>query len=69
MRRREVLRMGRRKVAHMDTHQEAARMAASWDLVRSRHQPAVAGRRQRPEPHNRARKMKRAWRASRQIRK
>jgi hypothetical protein len=29
MRHREVLRMGRRKVAHMDTHREVARMAAS----------------------------------------
>ena len=60
MGRREVLRIGRREVAHM---------AASSDPIRSRHQQAVAGRRQPPEPHNLAHKMKRAWRRSRQIRK
>jgi hypothetical protein len=68
MGRREVLRIGRREVAHMGTHREAAHMAASWDPIRSRHR-AVAGRGQHPEPHNLAHKMKRAWRPSRQIRK
>ena len=66
--RREVARMAaRREVVRMGTRREVARMAASWDLIRSRHQQAVAGRRQSPEPHNLAHKMKREWRPSRQI--
>ena len=34
-------------------------LVAAADLIRSRHHQAVAGRRQRPEPHNLAHKMKR----------
>jgi hypothetical protein len=62
----EVVRTAaRRAVARMDTSREVAHMAASR-VIRSRHQRAVAGRKQRPEPHNLAHKMKREWRPSRQ---
>ena len=67
---REVARMGTsREVARMGTSREVARMAASRDLIRSRHQQVVAGRRQPPEPHNLAHKMRRESQPRRQIRK
>jgi hypothetical protein len=66
--RREVPHMGtRREAARMDTSREVAHMAASRDLVRSRHQPVVAERRQRPEPRNLAHKMRRESQLFRQI--
>ena len=66
----EMFRMvARREAARMGRSREAARMAAGRDLVRSRRQPAVARRRQPPEPHNLAHKMRRQSRPFRQIRK
>ena len=57
---REVAHMAaRREVARMGKSLEIAHMVAAADLIRSRHHQAVAGRRQRPEPHNLAHKMKR----------
>ena len=51
--RREVARMGRSlEVARMGKSLEIAHMVAAADLIRSRHQQAVAGRRQPPEPHS-----------------
>jgi hypothetical protein len=59
-----------REVARMGTSREVAHnMAASQDLIRSRHQHVVAGRRRPPEPHSLARKMRRESQPSRQIRK
>ena len=56
----QVARMGRSlEVARMGKSLEIAHMVAAADLIRSRHHQAVAGRRQRPEPHNLAHKMKR----------
>ena len=67
---REVARMGMSwEVAHMAASREAAHMAASRDLIRSRHQQVVAGRKQPPEPHSLAHKMRRESQPSRQIRK
>jgi hypothetical protein len=57
----------RREVARMGTSREVAHMAASRDLIRSRHQQVVAGRRQPPEPHNLAHKMRREPQTFRQI--
>jgi hypothetical protein len=48
----------RREAVSMGTAREAVHMAASQDLVRSRRQQAVAGRRERLEPHNLAHKMR-----------
>jgi len=57
---RQVARMGRSlEVARMGMSLEIAHMVVAADLIRSRHHQAVAGRRQRPEPHNLAHKMKR----------
>jgi hypothetical protein len=47
-----------REVVRMGTIREVAHMAAGRDLIRSRRQQAVAGRRQPPEPHNLAHKMR-----------
>jgi hypothetical protein len=58
-----------REVARMGTSREVAHMAASRDLIRSRHQQVVAGRRQPPEPHSLAHKMRRESQPSRIIRK
>jgi hypothetical protein len=67
---REVARMGTsREEARMGTSRELVRMAASRDLIRSRHQQVVAGRRQPPEPHSLAHKMRRESQPPRQIRK
>ena len=66
---REVPRIGRREVAHMGTSREVARIAGCRDLIRSRDHQAAAGRRQPPEPHNLAHKMRRELQAFRQIRK
>jgi hypothetical protein len=62
----EVARMAaRRAVARMGTTREVVRMAARPDLIRSRHQQVVAGRKQPREAYNLAHKMKREWRPSR----
>jgi hypothetical protein len=76
---REVARMDTsREVARMDTSRAAVRMGtsravlhmvASPDLIRSRRQQAVAGRRRPPEPHNLAHKMRGESQPCRQIRK
>jgi hypothetical protein len=67
---REAVRMGTsREVVRMGTSREVAHMAATRGLIRSRHQQAVAGRRQPPEPHNLAHKMRRESQPFRQIRK
>jgi len=58
-----------REVARMGTSREVAHMALSRDLIRSRHQQVVAGRRQPPEPHSLAHKMRRESQPSRLIRK
>jgi hypothetical protein len=56
--RREAASMGtNREVAHM-ANQKAAHMAVGREVVRSRRQQAVAGRRQPLEPHNLAHKMR-----------
>ena len=67
---REAARMGTsREVAHMAASREVACMTASRDLIRNRHQQVVAGRRQPPEPHSLAHKMRREPQPSRQLRK
>ncbi len=66
---REVLRIGRREVAHMGVSREMFRMAARREAARSRDQQAAAGRRQPPEQHNLAHKMKQESRQFRRIRK
>ena len=58
-----------REVVRMGTSREVAHMAAGRDLIRSRRQRAVAGRRQPPEPRNLAYKMRRESQPFRQIRK
>jgi hypothetical protein len=58
----------RREVARRGTSREEAHMAARRDLIRSRHQPAVAGRRRPLEPHNLAHKMRQEPQSFRQRR-
>jgi hypothetical protein len=58
-----------REVARMGTSREVAHMAASRNLIRSRHQQVVAGRRRPPELKSLAHKMRRESQPSRQARK
>ena len=57
---REMPRRGtRREVSRIAARGEVARIAGYRDLIRSRDQQGAARRRQSPEPHNLAHKMKR----------
>jgi len=66
---REMPRRGtRREVSRIAARGEVARIAGYRDLIRSRDQQGAARRRQSPEPHNLAHKMKRDSQPFRQIR-
>jgi hypothetical protein len=67
---REAFRIGRREVAHIGMSRgEMFRMEGPQGVARSRDQQTAAGRRQRPEQHNLAHKMKRQSQPFRQIHK
>ena len=58
----------RREVNRIAVRVEVARIAGYRDLIRSRDQQGAARRRQPPEPHNLAHKMRRESQPFRQIR-
>jgi hypothetical protein len=67
---REVARIGAcREVARIAARGEVARIAGCRDLIRRLDQRGAARRRQPPEPHNHAHKMRREPQPFRQIRK
>jgi hypothetical protein len=68
--RREVARIAAcREVSRIAARVEAAGIAGCLNLIRSRDQQGAARRRQPPEPHNHAHKMRRESQPFREIRK
>ena len=67
---REMPRRGtRRKVSRIAARAEVRRIAGYRDLIRTRDQQGAAQRRQPPEPHNLAHKMRPASQPFQQISK